>query len=123
MATCRNLTLSTRSMYRGDTYKFTATFKDSAGDPIDITGYTVKFTARVNYPDKSVVDDSDAAISTTALIPTGTDGVAEFEIIPTQTQELDIRDYFYDIQLKSPSGEVSTIGVGKFILLNEITRG
>lgn len=30
------------NLYRGDTYYFTATVNDSAGDPMDLTGYSVK---------------------------------------------------------------------------------
>lgn len=30
------------NLYRGDTYYFTATVNDSAGDPMDLTGYNVK---------------------------------------------------------------------------------
>lgn len=30
------------NLYRGDTYYFTATVKDDAGDPIDLTGYSIK---------------------------------------------------------------------------------
>ena len=117
MATC-DLTLSDRSMYRGDTYKFTATIKNN-GVVLDITGYTVLMSVRKTYKDLDNPVDPD--IESTATIPVGTDGVANFVIIPADTADLDARDYIYDIELTSGSGEVSTIGVGKFTILKEVS--
>jgi hypothetical protein len=120
---CNELTLDDREMYRGDTYKFTATFEQPAGTPIDITGYTARLTVRESYPTASVTDDTDASIAKTGLIATGTDGKAQFEVVPADTYTLDIRNYFYDIELEETGGAKYTIGVGKFTINNEITRG
>ena len=38
-------------MYRGDTFSFTRTVVDAAGDPIDLTDAWVTFTAKRNYND------------------------------------------------------------------------
>jgi len=115
---CAELTLSTRSMYRGDTYKFTATIKNN--DVIlDITGYTIKMSVRITYKDKD--DTSDPEIEAIATIPAGTDGKANFEIEPADTTSLDARDYVYDIELTSDTDEVSTIGIGKFTIKREVS--
>lgn len=122
MAICNGLTLPTKSIYRGDTDKFTATIY-ADGVPFNITGFTVKMTVRPQLPPKTVIDDSDASISSTATIPVGTDGKAEFDITPEQTKNLDIRDYYYDLQIKEDTGDTYTVGVGIYRVKNEVTRG
>ncbi len=115
------ITLEERSMYRGNTYKFTMTVK-ADGVVLNITDYIARMTVRQNFPTPSTVDDSDAAISIIGLIAVGTDGKVQYEIIPSETQDLNVGDYYYDLEIESPAGETYTFGVGIFNILSEITR-
>jgi len=96
--------MSAISITKGDMYKFTVTVKDSAGDIFDLTGYTMVFTAK----DDLTKLDVDAAIQSTATIPTPVNGVGEFTLEPTDTN-IDAKEYHYDIQISDGSNNVYTV--------------
>jgi len=113
--------LTQREMIRGDSDVFTVTFKDSTGTPIDITGWEVRYTVRENYAETSIVSDTNAAISSLATITIGTDGVAEFNVTPSQTQ-IDPKEYRYDIQYKDALGVIKSIPSGILVVSSDVTR-
>ena len=120
--TCDLITLDALEMYRGDGDSWTVYVK-ADGSVMDLTGYEFKFTARESFPNKTVTDDTGAAISVDGVITDAPNGVVEVEITSDQTVDLDIRNYYYDYQLTAPGGNNLTIGIGRLNILNELTRG
>ena len=113
--------LPKKTVIRADNDVFTVTVKDSDGNVVDITGWEVRMTVRVNFPKTSVTDDTDAAISALGVINLGTDGKAEFNVTSTQT-DIDPREYYYDIQTKDDSGVIRSARYGTYEIINDITR-
>lgn len=105
---------------RGDTWKFTFVFKDTNNAAIDITGLQYWFTVKESR------DDTDAlagvqvgpfvAESADALI-----GQLDLIISPAQTEDLEPKTYYYDLQEVNASNEVSTLLLGRVKVKQDIT--
>jgi len=105
------------TVYKGDDKTYTLTFVDADSAAIDITGYTVFFTVKTNKTDT----DANAQISKTVTShsnPTG--GITTITLTNSDT-DLTPKRYHYDIQLKDTSSLITTVVVGTFILLQDIT--
>ena len=105
------------SIKRGDSWSRTLYFQDGDGNPIDITGWTVFFTA------KAKADDLDAAaiISKTITVftdPTG--GEAGISLSSTDTNQ-DIGSFLWDIQVKTNLGQIITVAEGILTITKDIT--
>jgi len=105
-------------IFRGDSKTYNFTFKDSAGVGIPITGYTVYFTVKENETDL----DTNAKISKSVSDPHSDpdNGKTSISIGPTDT-DLDVKNYFYDFQLKDDSGNITTFLKGNFKVKQDIT--
>lgn len=105
------------NIYRGDDKSWTLTFKDSSGTAINITGYTVFFTVKKNKSDveddalitKDITSHSDAGNGQTTLSITNTESA------------IAVGEYWYDIQTKDGSGNINTVVVGNFNVLQDVT--
>lgn len=81
-------------IYEGEDKIWTVTINDSAGDPIDITGYTFLFTVKNKLSDS----DGNALIQkeiTNHSDPTN--GVTEITLVPADTNNQG-GNFFYDYQ-------------------------
>lgn len=110
------------TVIRGDTKTYNLTFKDSDGDPIDITGYTVFFTVK-SKPDNQL-DDASALISKTIENHTDpTNGVTQIALSPDDTN-ISSGNYLYDIQIKDAAGGIHTPSMypDNFVIKADITR-
>ena len=110
-------------IYRGDTVNIDLNIKDSNGTAIDITGYTIFFTAKTNDNDS----DGDALIKedvTTHLDPDGADGASSgksrITLSSTQTA-IAVGNHYYDIQMKDASDNITTITADRFNVKQDIT--
>jgi len=106
------------SMFRGDDNPITLTITDSAGDAVDITGYTFFMTVKKTYEDS----DTDAIISKTVknhTDPTG--GITTITLTNSDTSKA-AGVYKYDIQMKTDANLVYTLTVDDFILNDDVTR-
>jgi len=107
------------SMRRGDSLPIQLELTDDeTGTPIDITGSTLYFTVKKRKTD----EDIDALIQKIVTVhddPTA--GITSFEVAPADTLSIELGDYYFDIQLVL-NGTVSTILVGEFELLYDITK-
>lgn len=109
---------SLSGLYRGDTLTLSLSFKDSAGDPLDITGWKLYLTIKKNITDT----DDDAVVSMeedTHSDPTG--GITSFKVPAADTHDL-LGRHYYDIQVKRPNGDISTIVNSTMIFLEDVTR-
>ena len=120
---------------RGDTETLKATVYRN-GVIFNLTGSTVWFTAKVNLSDA----DTAAIIKKNSLsggisIPSPTNGILLVNILPADTLSLTMptnltqnsqEDYvaqlFYDIQVKTPSGEIFTVVRSKMFVQFDITQ-
>lgn len=109
-------------MTRGDSKTFTLTIKDGSGNPYCLKNWSVFFTLKTNI----ALDDADASlqkiVTTFADTTSGTSGVAEIELAPADTMNLEAREYDFDIAVTTAAGKNYTIMKGKLDLLYDVTR-
>jgi len=104
---------------RGDDRVFSVTVRKN-GDIVDLTDYTVFFTVKPNF---KMDDDSEAFIAKTYSNIVDPE-LGKFEIVlnANDTKDIPGGEYWYDIQIKSPSGTISSSLKDKFIVRWDITR-
>lgn len=107
------------NMVRGDNKTFTINFKDSSGDPIDISGWRIFFTLKMKQDDSDaqakLKKDSDVASGD------GVDGKFELNLVPVDTSGLNTGKYYYDVQAKKDDGNIFTALRGEFTIFADIT--
>lgn len=121
MAGTRDITIK-----QGDTYKDSIKWEID-NTPVDLTGFSILMQIRCDYADFETTTVLEA--STTGgeiVIPTqsGSDE-GRFNItLPASTTELinENGELLYDIELTSPSGEVTTLLEGEVTLNREVSR-
>lgn len=111
------------SLTRGNSHTYGITFKNSAGIPYNIKNWVIKFTLKTNYD----FPDSDASLQkvVTSFSDTtsGTSGSAQISLVPSDTTNLDIGVYDYDISVTtSLNDEFITVMKGKFDLEYGVTK-
>ena len=121
MATEQNFTGS-NSRITGDKLTFTLTFTDSDGVAIDITSWTIFFTAK---PDVDT-DDTDAEAVLEKTLSGGdltdpTNGITTFSFSNSDTKDLE-GGFYYDIQSKKGDGSIVTVLYGALNFIADITR-
>lgn len=123
-----------RTVIRGDSDRFRVSFAKrkivngiEEYEPIDITGWNVRFTVRAEAPSSEVYDDVDALIALNAIIVDPENGIAIVYVPAEETTKLDVGTYYYDIQYIKPRdefgyNEVHSIRKAKYVILGDITR-
>jgi hypothetical protein len=112
------------SIHRGDTETFTITLTDGAGDPLDLTGLAITFTAKRRVSDA----DEDAVIQKTdvdgiVVDADPTSGIAVLTIEPADTADLeDLRTLHWDVQVDDGVGGVRTPLLGRLAITADVTR-
>jgi hypothetical protein len=108
-----------KNVIRGDTHTINLTFSES-GTAVDITGYTVFFTVNAS---NSPTTDSAAVIEksvTSHIAPTL--GQTRITLDASDTDAITPGTYYYDIQLKDGSSNITSLPKDKFIIVSDITR-
>ena len=111
------------SLTRGNSHTYGVTFKNSAGIPYNIKNWVVKFTLKTNYD----LPDSEASLQkiVTSFSDTtsGTSGSAQISLVPSDTINLDVGVYDYDISVTTSSAnEFITVMKGRFDLEYGVTK-
>lgn len=109
------------SMYRGDSATFLVEVVDADGDPMDLTSWTLRFTAKANET------DSDAAafiVRTTGdgIATTGTTGEARISLVPGNTLAFPPQRLLWDLQATDGSGTVRTLADGTLFIRHDISN-
>lgn len=104
--------------YRGDTVPFTVTILDSDGNPINITGFTLKLSVN---PDESPTDEAGKLFTLTGTVTDGPNGVVQFEPNATEANQSE-DDYYYDIEQVDGSSKIRTLCKGVFQFRQDITK-
>ena len=105
---------------QGATFSYTLTLTDSAGAPVNLTGYTARMQMRRS------VQSPDILISLTTangrLVITPLTGVITMTISATDTAALNFQSAVYDLEIESAGGIVTRLIEGKVRLSLEVTR-
>jgi hypothetical protein len=116
------------NIHQGTTFRMTLSWVDPAGDPIDLTGYAARMQVRMRY------DTPTALVSLTesAGITLGGDqGTIAVELTAVQTAAIAVArntgvppsdDYYYDLEVEAPTGEVTRLVFGVARVYREVTR-
>ncbi len=118
MALCEPVAKLDLCLYRSDNFNHQITWQDSAGNPIDLTGYTAKMQARKNIGNTNVLM---TATEVDGLILGGTAGTVDIQLSPAQTN-ISNQDNVYDLEVTSPAAVVTTLIQGLFVVIQDITR-
>lgn len=105
-------------LVRGDdwTIKLTVT---QDGSVVDITGYTYYFTLK---SDIDAADPGDLQVTATSSGADAAAGIVYINVTDTQTNNLDPRNYNYDVQQIDDTGSVQTLLLGKVKVVKDVTR-
>lgn len=107
------------SAFKGDDVDIDITVTDSSDNAIDITGWTIWFTAK----NKATDDDSDAVIGPKSVTSHTDAANGESKIQLTNSDmDVDSGSYEYDIQTDDGSGNITTWGKGRFRVKEDVTE-
>lgn len=94
--------------------------------PVDISGYTTYLTVRTEAQMLNITSETNDVNSVFQVITTAhTNPSAGLSTIYTSKDNNNINPsvkYFYDIQLKTGSGEIVTPVSGRYLILADVTR-
>lgn len=89
-------------MVRGDSGRITVTCTGADGTPRPFEeGETVVFTVKRSYTDPEALVEKEMVLQET--------GEAVADLLPEDTAALPVRDYVYDVRLRTADGGVHTI--------------
>lgn len=101
-------------------------YKDSDGDAIDLTGYVARMKVRANNHAGDVVDGFDLSTenSPPELVIDGTAGEIALTVADEVTAAVPAATCagVYDLEIESPTGEVTRLAEGKVRFSPEATR-
>lgn len=105
---------------QGTTFRRTLTLKDSAGDPINLTGYTARMQIRAEVESTTVL--LSLTTSNGGISLGGAAGTIEWFISDTNTSAI-TSEGVYDLEIvNTATNEVTRVLKGKVRLDKEVTR-
>ena len=110
MATITNLYIDA-----GADYSIIVTANQSNGDPLNLTGYTVKSQIRKSYASQTAYDFTATVYSQLA-------GKIRLALTAAQTSAIKPGRYLYDVEITSSIGEKRRVLEGIIIVTPEITQ-
>ena len=103
---------------QGATWNITFTYKNTDGNPINLTGYTAALQLRTSY------DAASASLSLTSgsgIVLGGTAGTIAVTATATETGGLTAGEYVYDLEITS-SSVVTRLVQGRITVTPQVTR-
>ena len=111
---------------RGDTKDISIRLKDSSGNILDVTGYTALLTINTSKapdPETSPQEGEQVFQASGAPNSPGTDGIIRFDMDAFGgSPYVPVGSYFYDVQITDAGGEILTPLIGKFKVVQDITK-
>ena len=108
---------------RGDTFNRIFNIIDLSGDVIDLTGWIARFTVKENITDSQedakIIKSSEDADEIDIFDPSN--GRLRVYINHEDTQDLDPKTYYYDLQLEDPDDHIHTTHKSTFSVFADIT--
>lgn len=87
---------------------------------VDLTGYTARMQVREKHTSTSTT--LSLTNSNGGIVLGGAAGTIKIVVTAAQSSELTAKEYVYDLELVSSSGNVTRLIEGKFIVTPEVTR-
>lgn len=104
---------------RGATFETVVTWRDSNGNPVNITSYTARMQCRRSVEaDDTLFSLTDAA----GLTLGGTAGTITVSLTAAETTAIEAASGVYDLELVSPGGVVTRLLEGAVTFSPEVTR-
>ena len=100
---------------QGTDYTITVDVTDSAGDILDLTGYTATAQIRKTYTSSSL-----SATFTTSIAAVA--GQVTISLTDTQTSALEAGRYVYDLNIESSGGVKTRVIEGQAVITPGVTR-
>jgi|TARA_B110000305_G_scaffold176213_1_gene195022 hypothetical protein len=100
---------------QGTDYTITVDVTDSAGDILDLTGYTATAQIRKTYTSSSLSATFTTSISAAA-------GQVTISLTDTQTSALEAGRYVYDLNIESSGGVKTRVIEGQAVVTPGVTR-
>lgn len=107
-------------IYRGDNRTLEVRVTDSADQPVDLTGASIRFTVRKGV-DKEVLIEKTSSDPAQAKITDATGGVLEVYLVPADTKKLKPGGYVFDVEVTLSNGKVYTVVFGNFVLNGDVS--
>lgn len=107
--------------YRGDTFAFTVIWQDDAGNPIDLTGHTVRFQVR-SKPGVGVAFVDLSVGTGITLVELDGEIIVNVDSTNTGTNCDTLRKAAYDLEVTSPGGTVTTLIYGDIDFITDVSR-
>ncbi len=108
---------------QGVSFVKSLTWKDAAGAPINIAGYTIRMMARNDYGDTNpVITLSTVNPPAGITITDGANGQFQIALNAIQTAALNFTSVKYDLEMVAPGGAVIRLLQGEITLSREVTR-
>ena len=93
-------------LFRGTTKILALEVKDAEGEHIDITGSRIVFTVKCRIEDRENVIQKDSDVGATEIeIDKPKEGHALMKLVPSDTVNLELGGYVFDIWIVLASGE------------------
>jgi tRNA threonylcarbamoyladenosine modification (KEOPS) complex Pcc1 subunit len=105
---------------QGTTFTKSFIWKDSAGDVINLTGFTARMQFRQNVSSSSIL--LSATTENSKIVITGAEGKVTINLSASDTAALTFSTAVYDLELISSASEVTRLVGGTVTLSLEVTR-
>jgi hypothetical protein len=109
------------TMYVGDSFVLSVSVVDEAGEPVDITGTTVRWQMAHKVKDILPLVSKTTEGAGGILISDGPGGVFEVTIDPEDTEGFKAKSYYHEAEVDD-AGVVSTVMTGTGTLLPTLIR-
>lgn len=104
---------------QGATFKQSITWRDSVGNPVNLTGYEARLQIRTDLKSTTPI----VSLTETAGITLGgVLGTIELLISASDTSAIAVTKGVYDLELESSDGIVTRLLEGKVVIKPEVTR-
>lgn len=104
---------------QGATFDLSIVWKDNAGTPIDITGYSARMQIRKTYDSAPVISLTSAVGG--GIVLGGVDGTIDITISANTTDDITILRGRYDLELEL-AGVVTRLIQGSVDISREVTK-
>lgn len=104
---------------KGATFDLQIQWKDSTGQYIVISSYTAKLQVRTDKSSDTIVTEMS---TTNGRITLHTEGLIKLNMPANLTDTIPALNYIYDLELISPSGVVTRLLEGQFLVEEGVTK-
>lgn len=105
---------------QGVTTQIDFQWKDAAGVPINLTGYSARMQVRPSLTSPDILLDCTTANS--KLVITAGTGIISLRLSATETAALTVEAGVYDLEVVDGSNKVTRLLQGAYALSKEVTR-